>query len=267
MNVLPHILAFIFGTIVGSFLNVVSIRFRTGKSVGGRSKCMSCSKKLEWFELIPVFSFMAQKGACRKCKSKISWQYPIVEFLAGALFVLVFFAFPPVTLTAAITTLLQLLAVCLLVIVVVYDIKHKIIPDSLVLTFSIVALLGLFLGGETLWHVPSIESLIAGPLLAVPFALIWLVSRGKWMGLGDAKLTVGIGWILGINAGINALILAFWVGAIISVVWLFLTYKKFKRNTEIPFGPYLVIGMYLVLIFGVQVIDIALMRNILGSLL
>ena len=87
------------------------------------------------------------------------------------------------------------------------------------------------------------------------------------MGLGDAKLVLGIGWLLGVNAGINAVILSFWIGAIVSVVWLFSAYKRFKPKTEIPFGPYLILGMYLVLIFGIQVIDIGLVRQIFVSFL
>lgn len=263
---IPLILSFIFGTIIGSFLNVVSLRFKTGKGINGRSKCMSCDKELQWFELVPLFSFLVQKGACRKCKSKISWQYPLIEFLSGALFVLIFYTFPPLSYTTAITTLIQLLVACILIVIVVYDTRHKIIPNSLVYTFDVLALLSIFVGivsnHSLSWHIPTLEALLAGPLLALPFALIWLVSRGKWMGLGDAKLVVGIGWLLGINAGINALILAFWIGAFFSVIWLFYTYRSFKSKTEIPFGPYLILGMYLVLIFGIKIIDIGLLRQL-----
>ncbi|MFA6404848.1 MAG: prepilin peptidase [Candidatus Paceibacterota bacterium] len=264
MNTSSLILSFIFGAVVGSFLNVVAIRFNTGKNIGGRSKCMSCSKTLEWFELVPIFSFIFQRGACKKCKSKISWQYPLVEFIAGAIFVLLFFTFPPISYISGITTFIQILCACLLLVIVIYDIKHKIIPDSFVYSFDIIALLGLFIGGISLWHIPTFSQLIAGPLLAIPFAFLWLISGGKWMGFGDAKLVLGIGWLLGINAGINAIILSFWIGAIVSVAWLFVNYKTFKRNVEIPFGPYLVLGMYLVLIFGIQVINLDILLTAIG---
>jgi prepilin signal peptidase PulO-like enzyme (type II secretory pathway) len=266
MDIFSLILSFIFGTIVGSFLNVVSLRFKTGMGINGRSKCMSCGKTLEWLELIPLLSFFIQNGNCRKCKSKISWQYPLVEFLAGALFILIFFTFPPTSYTGGITTLIQVLAACLLIVIIVHDIKHKIIPDSFVYAFSALALMNLFVGGSSWWHIPSFEALITGPLLAVPFALLWLISRGTWMGLGDAKLVLGIGWFLGVNGGINAIILAFWIGAVISVIWLFVTYKTFKPRMEIPFGPYLILGMYLVMIFGMQVMDIGIVRELLGGL-
>ncbi len=267
MDTLSLILSFIFGTVVGSFLNVVALRFNTGTTIGGRSKCMSCGKQLTWIELIPVLSFVAQKGMCKKCKSKISWQYPLVEFIAGAIFVLIFFAFPPATPLAAFTTVAYILATCLLLVICVYDIKHKIIPDSFVYTFIALAFITLFVGGTSWFHGASYSSLIAGPLLALPFALLWLISKGKWMGLGDAKLILGIGWLLGLDGGINALILSFWIAAVVSVGWLLVTYKRFKPRTEVPFGPYLILGMYLVLLFGVSVLDVHMLRVILASYL
>ena len=267
MDTFSLILTFIFGVIVGSFLNVVALRFNTGMGLGGRSKCMSCGTTLTWKELVPLFSFAMQKGSCKKCRSKISWQYPLVEFIAGAIFVLIFFAYPPTDPLTTITTLFQLVIACLLVVISVYDIKHKIIPDSFVYTFSGIALISLFVGGSSWWHIPTVEMLIAGPVLALPFALFWLVSKGAWMGLGDAKLTLGIGWLLGVSAGVNALVLAFWIAAAFSVIWLLSLHKKFKPRIEIPFGPYLILGLYLVLLFHIQVIDIHLLKDIIMSYL
>ncbi|MFA6295693.1 MAG: prepilin peptidase [Candidatus Paceibacterota bacterium] len=265
MDTLSLILTFIFGTIVGSFLNVVAIRFNTGTTIGGRSKCMSCGKQLTWKELIPLFSFIFQMGTCKKCRSKISWQYPLVEFCAGAIFVLIFFTFPPTTTLTAFTTLLYIFVTCLLLVISAYDIKHKIIPDQFVYTFILASLIGLCVGGQSWLHVPSISAFVAGPLMALPFALLWVVSKGTWMGLGDAKLVLGIGWLLGISGGVNAIIISFWIAAVISVAWLFVTYKKFKPRTEIPFGPYLILGMYLVLIFNIQVMDVGLLKELFMS--
>jgi prepilin signal peptidase PulO-like enzyme (type II secretory pathway) len=261
------VFAFIFGTIVGSFLNVVSLRFNTGTGIGGRSKCMSCGKTLTWLELIPIFSFLFQNGSCKKCLSKISWQYPLVEFFAGAIFVLVFYIYPPTTALLSAKTILYIIITCLLLVICVYDIKHKIIPDSFVYAFAGLALVGLFVGGTSWLHAPGTSAILAGPVLALPFALVWLVSGGTWMGLGDAKLVLGIGWLLGISGGINALVLAFWIAAVISVVWILFTYKRFKPRTEIPFGPYLILGMYLVLLFGVKVIDFGMLKELFTSLM
>jgi prepilin signal peptidase PulO-like enzyme (type II secretory pathway) len=261
----PLLLSFIFGAVIGSFLNVVSLRFNTGVGLHGRSRCMSCGTSLSWKELIPLFSFAMQKGACRKCKSKISWQYPLVEFVAGALFVLIIVAYPPLDPLSAMTTLFHLFSACLLLVIAAYDIKHKIIPDPLVYLFALIALAGLFVGGASWWHMPSLWALLAGLILALPFALLWLVSGGRWMGLGDAKLMLGIGWFLGIGAGINALILSFWIAAAVSLAWMAVRHGKFKRGAEIPFGPYLILGMYLVLLFGFKVIDLEIVgRLVIG---
>ncbi len=189
----------------------------------------------------------------------------MVEFIAGAIFVLIFLAFPPVTYLAAFQTFLYILITSVLVVISVYDIKHKIIPDQFVYAFSVLALLGLFVGGSSWWHIPSFWALIAGPLVAVPFAFLWLISQGKWMGLGDAKLMLGIGWLLGISAGINAIILSFWIAAAISVIWMYAVKGSLKPRTEVPFGPYLIIGMYLVLLFHIQVIDIHMLKEIITS--
>jgi len=250
------ILSFVLGVIIGSFLNVVALRYNSGMTLHGRSKCFSCGKNLSWYELIPIFSFMFQKGKCVSCKSKISWQYPLVEALAGIIFVLVFYKFPPVSLYTSVDTIFYLLVTCLMLVITIYDIKHKIIPDVWVYSFSALAFIKLFISPELSIVVPSIMSLLAGPILALPFALIWVISKGKWMGLGDAKLILGIGWLLGLEAGISAVTLAFWIGAALSVIWVYVVFRKMKMKYEIPFGPYLILGMYIVLFTGVRVMQL-----------
>jgi leader peptidase (prepilin peptidase)/N-methyltransferase len=178
--------------------------------------------------------------------------------LAGLCFLMIFVMFPPITPEASVNTVFYLLITCILLVITIYDMKHKIIPDALVYTFALVSLGKLFISPELAFVVPSIMDVLAGPLLALPFALMWLLSRGTWMGLGDAKLVLGIGWVLGLVPGISAIILAFWIGAIISLVWMYVVVKKFKARYEIPFGPYLILGMYLVLFFGIKVIELPL---------
>jgi leader peptidase (prepilin peptidase)/N-methyltransferase len=263
MELSSFVIVFIFGAIIGSFLNVVSLRYNTGMGVNGRSKCFSCGKTLSWRELIPIASFAAQKGRCTKCKSKISWQYPVVEFFSGAVFVLIFFKYPPLSPVSAITTLLYLFITAILIVITVYDIKHKVIPDSLSYSFAVLAFAGLFIGtggdgvnGASFFHMPLLINLLAGPLCALPFAVLWFVSKGQWLGLGDAKLMVGIGWALGFVPAVSAVILAFWIGAVISVTWMLFTFRKIKSHYEIPFAPYLILGMYIVLFSGIVVIDL-----------
>lgn len=248
--------SFVLGALIGSFLNVVAYRYKTGMTVGGRSRCFSCNRTLAWTELFPVFSFLFQKGKCRKCKSKISLQYPIVELVTGILFLLVFYYFPPVSIIAGITTIFYLFVTSLLVVITVYDAKHKIIPDPFVYTFIGVAFVYMFFGPQMSFHVPTFFQLIAGPILALPFLLTSVLSKGRWMGFADSKLVLGIGWTLGLSSAISAIALAFWIGAIISVLWMAVVLKKFKTHYEIPFGPYLILGMYIVLFWQVQVFDI-----------
>jgi prepilin signal peptidase PulO-like enzyme (type II secretory pathway) len=173
--------------------------------------------------------------------------------------------FPPFSVVEGISTVLYLIVTCLLVVISAYDIKHKIIPDQFVYSFILISLLSLCFGGASLFHIPSISAFLAGPLLALPFALIWFISKGQWMGLGDAKLLLGIGWLLGLNNGANATVLAFWIAAVISVAWLLIRYRSIKPRTEIPFGPYLILGMYIVLLFNVRVIDFSLLMDFILS--
>ncbi len=148
-------------------------------------------------------------------------------------------------------------------VITVYDIKHKIIPDALSYVFAAIAFVSMFFGGATLFHVPLVINLFAGPICALPFALLWLFSKGEWMGLGDAKLMLGIGWTLGFVASVSAIILAFWIGAVVSVVWMYIVFRHIKGRYEIPFAPYLILGMYLVLLFGITVINIRPFLDIL----
>jgi prepilin signal peptidase PulO-like enzyme (type II secretory pathway) len=256
MDIIFGLFSFIAGTIIGSFLNVVALRFNTGMGVGGRSICLSCNQTLKWTDLVPVASFMALRGKCRTCKTKISWQYPLVEFLSGVFFVLAFVIFPPVTIPAAIGTLIILITISILIVTSVYDLKHKIIPDSLVFTFIGLGFIRLFIGGDVLFHMPTLWNLLAGPILFAPFAILFYVSKGRWMGFGDAKLAWGIGWFLGLTQGLSAIVMAFWIGAIVSVYLLARKNKRLHMSSEIPFAPYLILGVFIALFTAVDVMHL-----------
>ena len=271
IGIIFYIFVFIFGTIVGSFLNVVVLRYNTGVSATkGRSFCFSCGKKLGPLELIPVLSFLFQGGKCAGCQSKISWQYPVVEILTGLLFVVVFMKY--LGLVGLIFNswyiLISLIVIALLISITVYDIKHKIIPDGLVITFWILSLLKIatdfFLMSATPAEIKShvIWYLIAGPLLAAPLFFIWLFSKGRWMGLGDPKLVLGIGWFLGPIMGLSAVILGFWTGAIYGLILMVLSKfnwhgLKIDGKTEVPFAPFLVLGFLLVFFFGWDILNLS----------
>lgn len=255
MQPLLYFFVFVFGTIIGSFLNVVIARYGE-ESLLGRSHCPSCGKTLTPLELIPIVSFLFLKGKCQNCRVPISFQYPIVEFLSGALFLSLYtiygfsFAF-----------IFYSVIWSILLVITVYDFKHTIIPDLLVFLFIFLSLgdiaWGVFIGGFS-GYLPY---LIAGPIFFTPFFLLWFLSKGEWMGLGDGKLALGIGFFLGLAGGFDAIILSFWIGAVVSLLLIFLQKihalsfgnKKITMKSEIPFGPFLVLGMALVFFFQVSV--------------
>lgn len=248
LNFIFYFFFFIFGAIIGSFLNVVSLRINTGKSmIISRSACFSCGKELSWFELIPIFSFLFQKGKCRKCLSKISPQYILVEAIMGFIFIAVAHMYIGLGSwsTMIILQIIFILAIfSILMVITIYDLRHMIIPDLLSYLFSFLSLIY-----GALFHVGGLSWFIAGPALALPFALIWLVSKGKWMGLGDAKLALGIGWFLGLTGGFTAIMYAFWIGALISVLMMLInrgTKHGLSMKSEVPFAPFLIIGLTVV---------------------
>lgn len=264
MYILIFIFIFLLGTIIGSFLNVVIYRFNTGKSVvKGRSICMTCSHTLRWYELLPIFSFLIQSGRCRSCASSISHQYPIVEFVTGLVFTLIAYHYLPVLIfsQSAYVFLVSLFAFifCILIVISVYDIRHKIIPDSLVYVYSLFSFLTIFInqtGVGPLFVKASLMSIAAGPLFALPFALLWLISRGRWMGLGDAKLVLGIGWMLGVMQGVSAITLSFWIGSVVILLIMFFTHKKMGMKTEIPFAPFLIVSTLIVFLLNLDIISL-----------
>lgn len=251
---------FILGTIIGSFLNVVILRYNTGRSaVKGESQCFTCGKKLKWPDLFPIFSFLAFKGRCRHCKCKISWQYPVVELVTGLVFISVFAA--KFSATYPISSLLYiayaLVVFCLLIIISAYDFKHQIIPNGCAYLLAGLALLPVLYKNlscigdwSALANLSRWQDFLAGIILASFFAFFWAVSRGNWMGLGDAKLALGVGWFLGLPKSLLALAFSFWIGAAAGVTLMIVNKSKYKINSAIPFGPFLALGAFLAFIFG-----------------
>lgn len=255
---------FLFGLIIGSFLNVVIFRFNTGMGVAkGRSVCLNCNKTLAWYELLPLGSFLIQKGRCRGCSSRLSWQYPLVEIMGGVAFVLAYLRDPNayVSVLGLTTSLLFVVLMCLYIVIVVYDLRHKIIPDAFSYAASLVALGLIGVDWATVGHVDFLR-VIAGPTLFIFFWFFWFVSKGTWMGLGDGKLALSIGWSLGLAQGIAATLFSFWIGALISVsIMIFQTLHSRKKRrgarlgmkSQIPFGPFLVLGFLIAFMCGVDI--------------
>ena len=163
------------------------------------------------------------------------------------------------TAVTVLNIIISLSSVSILMVIFVYDLRHKIIPDVFSYGFAFLALMRLVLFYQTsLFSFPGIFDFLAGPLVALPFALIWYLSKGTWMGLGDAKLALGIGWFLGLAGAVSALCLAFWIGAVISIGLLCIQrYMKAKFqlsfSSEVPFAPFLIIGLLIVYFFPMDI--------------
>lgn len=246
------------GLAIGSFINVLVMRHGS-RSLSGRSFCDSCGYTLHWYNLVPVFSYVFQRGRCSECRAKLSIQYPLVEISCAALFYFV---------SIAHVTLLQQIILLGLVVfalaISVYDIRHTIIPDAWVYSFIILS--GIF---GVLEFIPSSTEqwllyAMSGPAAALPLFALWAVSKGAWMGFGDVKLALGMGWLLGLYWGVVAVFGGFIIGAIISLTILLpLPYIKkalslhrsklgewqqsFTMSSEVSFGPFLICSCFLVL--------------------
>ncbi len=243
------VLVFIFGTIIGSFLNVVIYRMNTGRSVArGRSKCAACNETLHWQDLVPVWSFLALGGKCRTCKTKISFQYPLVELVTGILFtVLYMYILLPAGLSlAGFVQFFFVAALCSVAIVIAaYDFRHKIIPVAPMRVLFLLAFGSVIARFLLNSNFPLGEMLLAGPVVALPFFLLWLISRGRWMGFGDVKIALALGWLFGISAGLSVVLVSFWVGGIVGLFLLALS-NRYGMKSQIPFAPFLLVAALIV---------------------
>jgi leader peptidase (prepilin peptidase)/N-methyltransferase len=244
---------FILGLMVGSFLNCVVYRLEKEESfLKGRSYCPYCKHVLGWQDLIPLLSFVVLKRRCRYCGKSISWQYPLVELATGLIFVLVFnFQFPTFNIF---TFLYYLIISSFLIVIFVYDLKHFVIPDAVIYPAIILSFLYCLLEVREIGNF----QLLIGPLLSafsasLFFGAIVLASKGKWMGSGDISLAFLMGLILGWPNILTALFPAFFIGAIIGTGLIMAGRKTLK--SEIPFGPFLVIGTFLAMFFGEKIVN------------
>lgn len=243
----------LFGLIIGSFLNVLILR-RATRSIAGRSGCLSCGERIRAYDLVPIVSWVLLRGRCRSCESRISVQYPLVEVSTALCFGLLGLA-----LGGGLALIFALFITALLIAIVVYDIAHTIIPDEWAYAAAAAALAYALIEGA---H-PIFLTLLAGPVAALPLFALWAISRGRWMGLGDAKLALSIGFLLGPLYGVYAIFFAFVVGAVISVVILLPLpiYRRllqkagivssharasYTMKSEVPFGPFLILSCFIV---------------------
>ncbi len=256
------ILIFIFGLIIGSFLNVIIYRLKNGgRIVWDRSKCPNCKKELTFLDLIPVLSFIFFKGRCRYCKEKISWQYPLVELATTAVFVFTFFNpnllkinFPLFAILGNYAFLFLLFLLSSLLVVFVYDLKYYLIPDVVLLPAILVSfvfgLLSIFLTSSLNIFM---EGIIGALVFSGFFGVQYFLSRGKWVGGGDIKLGFLLGFILGWKLALVSLVLAYIFGSLVALTLMALGRKT--RKDILPFGPFLIFSFFLCLFYGQAILD------------
>jgi len=241
---------------VGSFLNVVIYRLPRRLSVAwGRSFCPHCRKKIAWFDNIPLLSFLFLKGRCRACRSPISWRYPTVELLTAVLFVLGFGQFVQLgqlRMAAIGELLLTWILFSGLIVIFFIDLEHQIIPDEIILPVA-----GLFL---IFWLIVNPQSLITNYLISglgasLFLLLIWALTKGRGMGLGDVKLAFLMGLSLGFPKIIIAFYLAFLTGATIGVILILV--KKARFGQKIAFGPFLAAATIITVLWGEKIFGLA----------
>lgn len=257
------IVIFGFGIIIGSFLNVYLYRFHTGKSLNGSSHCLSCAKSLAWYELFPLFSYVAQWGRCRACGCYIPVRYFIVELVTGLLFVLA------ASVASSLVEFVWLTAtLVILLLITVYDYYHFIIPDEMTvaLTVLMVGWYGWLLFGGVTTIETLLPTLIASLAGAGFYFILWAVSRGRWLGFGDVKLAVPLGLWVGSVGVFSFVVMSFWVGALISL--LILGWQKFKRGQKrlqlsqqtltmksaVPFAPFMIVAAAMVYFLHINVL-------------
>ncbi len=235
---IPLILFAVLGAVFGSFGNVLIFRLPAQQSIGGRSHCPHCGRTLRVSELIPVLSYVALRARCAGCRQPIHWQYPLIEAVSALFFVFALFQLH----FALIPALLLALALWLLLLIAIIDARTSLIPDAL--SFSLV-LVALAYQVATEGSIDLTGLLVCGGF----FAAQWIISRGRWVGSGDILLGGGIGLLVGSWRGaLIVLFFAYVIGAAVASILLLSRRKTIDQ--ALPFGPFLVIGGYVAVVFG-----------------
>lgn len=254
------ILLFLLGLAVGSFINVIIYRMTHDDSpLRGRSYCDQCKKQIPWYDNIPLLSFVILRRKCRHCQAVIPWEYPAVEFLTGSLFVWwyvigsTFFRLserPFLVIQPAFWLVVGLL----LVIIFFSDLMYYFIPDSAVLFLSLGAFSYRLI--LTLQKIMMPQDFFLAIVCAVGaslfFGFLYLVTRGKGMGLGDVKLAFPLGLILAWPSTLVAFFVAFLLGSGVGIGLIFLGKKKLRSH--LPFGPFMIVGTLVALLWGGELV-------------
>ncbi len=241
--------AALLGAIIGSFLNVVILRLpQEGASiVFPGSHCPQCKTPLSWYENIPVFSYVVQRGKCRHCKISISWQYPVVESITALLATALILKFG-----LTISFLGYFVFTAALVVVIFVDIQHQIIPDVISLSGIVLGFLFSFVNPQVTWTSSLLGLLLGGGVLYLVALCYFLLRKIEGMGGGDIKLLAMLGAFLGWQSLLFIIFFSSLTGSIIGIV--FLTLVKKDHKTRIPFGPFLSLAALCYLFFSEKII-------------
>ncbi len=231
MNVLILVFQFIIGLVIGSFLGAFTYRFPRGTSIGeGRSKCPDCKNIIFWYDNIPLFSYLFLHGKCRNCKNIISYRYPIIELSAAIVFVFIGF------------NLINLVIASILIAIFVIDVEYQLIFDEFIFVGLLIVLSSfIFLNNQMVF-----SNILSGFIASLLLLSLNLITKGKGMGLGDVKLALFLGPLIGIDLFLNWLFFSFLAGAIVGIVLII--GKKATMKQKIAFGPFLIIGLVLALL-------------------
>ncbi|WP_440896003.1 prepilin peptidase [Amphibacillus sp. Q70] len=244
MEIIFYSLFFVLGTIFGSFYNVVGLRIPKQQFFkSDRSYCPSCQKQLNWYELIPIFSYLFQRGKCRGCGQSIRKIYPLMEALTGLSFALSYWRFG-----LTIELILALLVASLAVIIIVTDQTYYLIPNKILLFFLPLFSIGRIVVPLTPWWSSLLGATIGFGLLF----LIIIASKGG-MGAGDMKYFALLGIVFGYPYIFLVFFLSTLYGAFVNLLLLML--KKVSRKSKVPFGPYISLAALTVLFFGEQIVN------------
>ena len=233
---------YIFGTLIGSFLNVCIYRIPRGEDiVVTRSHCMSCGYQLRWYDLIPLLSFVVLRGKCRKCNTQLSIQYPIIELINGVFYVLIY-----LTVGHSIRTILFCFLASALIVLSLIDWRTFEIPPGISIFIGILGVIQIIIDREH-W----VDYIVGFFSVSVFLLLLFMLTRGQAMGFGDVKLMAATGLLLGWKINI----LAFVIGCIVGSVIHLLRMKIQGESHQLAFGPYLAFGVLFSALWGNQLIE------------
>ncbi|MFC2140146.1 prepilin peptidase [Candidatus Auribacterota bacterium] len=260
MNILfISIIIFLFGSIVGSFLNVCIHRLPINESiVSPRSHCPKCKNLITWYDNIPLFSYLYLKGKCRHCENNIPFRYFLVELLNGILYLSIFHLFFPYNILLVLS---YFIFTSLLIVATFVDFKYFIIPDSISIGGTVAGLLLSLICPQLMQQTAIWPSFLrsffsglicSGLLLFIAISATFFLKK-EAMGMGDVKLLAMIGTFIGWKLGLFSILLASFIGSFVGIALIL--GKGFKWQSQIPFGPYLSLGALISLFFGEKMIN------------